>query len=60
MTRPSFEEKRRAAGYVTNPDGSVTSPWVPSPGTLKKHYLDRINWVPPLTEDDLGVDDPED
>jgi len=54
----------KTAGYIINEDGSVTSPWrggaEATSEVLRLHYLDRIIWVPELTEDDIGVVPDED
>lgn len=55
----SMEDRMKTAGYIRREDGSVTSPWRGGAEVtnriLKRHYLDRIIWVPPLTDDYIGA-----
>lgn len=59
-----MRDRMKTAGYIINEDGSVTSPWrggaEATSEILRLHYLDRIIWVPELTEDDIGVGPDED
>lgn len=54
-------ERLAASGYTLNDDGSVTIPTrggEESADVIKRNYLSRVIWVPPLPDyDDLSMEE---